>query len=140
MARSSATARSQTSRRGRPDGRKLADLVRKAVDDGATTVEEIHKSIAALPLDVLERLDVFEETVKDVRKVQESSIGAVYDLIRKVNREAAGLARELLDSLEESQRGTARKTAPRASTRKPATAKRATARRKATAARASAHA
>jgi hypothetical protein len=50
--------------------------VKEAIDDGATRVEEIHKSIAILPLDVLERLDVFEKTVKDVRRVQDAPIGA----------------------------------------------------------------
>jgi hypothetical protein len=81
----------------RADIKKLADLVQKEVDDGATTVEEIHKAIAGLPLDILERLDVFEQTVKDVRKVQDASIGAIYDLIRKVNDEVGNYAKELLE-------------------------------------------
>lgn len=80
----------------RSEARKIADLVQREVDAGATSVEEIHKSIANLPLDILERLDVFEQTVKDVRKVQNTSIGAVYDLIRRVNHEVGQLAVELL--------------------------------------------
>ena len=63
------------------DGRvrtgKLVDLVQKEIDDGATSVEEIHKAIANLPLDVLERLDIFDEMVKGARKVQEARIGAI---------------------------------------------------------------
>jgi hypothetical protein len=81
---------------GRAQTRKLVDLVQKEIDDGATSVEEIHKAIANLPLDVLERLDVFEEMVKGARKVQEATIGAMYDLIRKVNEEVAKLAKEIL--------------------------------------------
>jgi len=81
----------------RVEARKLADLVQREIDDGATTVEEIHKAIANLPLDILERLDVFEEMVKDVRKVQETSIGAIYDVIRRVNHEAGNYAKELLE-------------------------------------------
>jgi hypothetical protein len=76
--------------------KKLVDLVQREIDEGATTVEEIHLAIANLPLDVLERLDVFEETVKDVRKVQEARIGAVYDVIRKVNERVGAFAKELL--------------------------------------------
>jgi hypothetical protein len=92
---------------GRAEAKKLAHLVEQAVDDGADSVEEIHRSIASLPLDVLERLDLFKETVKDVRRVQDTSIGAIYDLIHKVNREVAKLANEML-------RGPApRKAAPR---------------------------
>ncbi len=94
-------------RGGRAEARRLAHRVQQAIDDGADAVEEIHRSIANLPLDVLERLDVFEQTVKEVRKVQDDSIGAVYSLIHKVNRKAGRLATELL------RRPTPRKTAPR---------------------------
>lgn len=84
-------------RDGRAEAKRIASLVEQAIEDGAKSVEEIHKSIASKPLDVLERLDVFKETVKDVRKVQETSIGAIYELILKVNREVGKLAQELLD-------------------------------------------
>jgi hypothetical protein len=94
-------------RDARAEVKRLAHLVQQAVDDGANSVEEVHRSIASLPLDVLERLDLFTETVKDVRKVQDTSIGAIYDLIHKVNREAAKLATELL------RHSAARKAAPR---------------------------
>jgi len=86
----------QAKRSKRTEATRLADLVRQVVDDGATTAEEIHKAIADLPLDVLQRLDVFEKTVKDVKRIQDSSIGAVYDVIRKVNREVTRLAAEVL--------------------------------------------
>jgi hypothetical protein len=92
---------------GRAGAKKLLDLVQREVDDGATSVEEIHKGIANLPLDILERLDLFEECVKGARRVQEARIGAIYDLIRKVNDEAAKLAKELLAARP------ARKPAPR---------------------------
>lgn len=81
----------------RAEIRRIADLVQEQIDRGATSVEEIHLQIAALPLDVLERLDVFEKTAKDVRKIQATSIGAVYDVIRNVNREVNRLANGLLD-------------------------------------------
>ena len=82
--------------KGRRDARKVADLVRRAVDEGATTVEDIHKAIANLPLEVLERIDGFEDTLKSVRRIQEQSIGAVYNVIRRVNAEATRLAGDLL--------------------------------------------
>lgn len=87
----------QTRRSGaRSEVKRLADLVQEAVDEGATSAEEIHKSIADLPLEVLERLDVFKDAVEDVRKVQDASIGAVYDAIRQINREVTALARRLV--------------------------------------------
>ena len=82
--------------KGRRDARRVADLVRRAVDEGATTVEDIHKAIANLPLEVLERIDGFEDTLKSVRRIQEQSIGAVYNVIRRVNAEATRLAGDLL--------------------------------------------
>lgn len=84
-------------RQVRTEIRRIADLVQDQIDRGATSVEEIHLQIAALPLDVLERLDVFEKTAKDVRKIQATSIGAVYDVIRNVNHEVNRLAKSLLD-------------------------------------------
>lgn len=87
----------QKKRAGKSEVRKVADLVQEAIDDGADTAEEIHKTIANLPLDVLDRLDVLHDTVKDVRKLQDESIGAVYDAIHKVNHEVTRLATELLE-------------------------------------------
>jgi hypothetical protein len=99
---------------GRAEARRLTHLVQQAIDDGADSVEEIHRSIANMPLDVLERLDVFKETVKDVRRVQDTSIGAIYGLIHKVNREVGKLATEMLG------RRAARRAVPRKVARTPA--------------------
>jgi hypothetical protein len=81
----------------KPKKRDLSDLVQEAIDDGADTAEEIHRAIADMPLRVLEDLDVFQPVVADVRKVQDSSIGALYDAIRRVNHEVTKLAGELLE-------------------------------------------
>ena len=86
----------KTTGEARSDMRKLVHLVQREIDDGATSIEEIHKAIANLPLEVLERLDLFEQAVKGARKVQEARIGAMYDLIRKVNDEVAKIAQDLL--------------------------------------------
>ncbi len=103
------------------DLRKLADVVRREVDAGANTVEEIHRSIARMPLEVFAKLDIFEQATKEVRKVQDTSIGAIYDLIRKVNHEVTKLAKELLDGRESRPKSAKRPAAKRAATtRKPA--------------------
>jgi hypothetical protein len=83
---------------GRAEAKRLVDLVQREIDDGATSVEEIHKAIANLPLEVLDRLDIFHETSKGARKVQDATIGAMYDVIRKVNDEVGRLAKEFLTS------------------------------------------
>lgn len=78
------------------DEKTLTKLIEEAVDQGATTVEEIHRAIADMPLGVLERLGIFERTARDVRRIQDVSLGAVYDLVREINHEVSGLADEVL--------------------------------------------
>ncbi len=70
--------------------------IQSAIDEGATRVEEIHKSIAALPLKILEESDALRKPAREVRQVQQRAIGAVYDLIRKVNHEVGSYASDLL--------------------------------------------
>jgi uncharacterized membrane-anchored protein YhcB (DUF1043 family) len=79
------------------DERKaLARFVQDAIDKGATTVEEIHKSIADLPLHILEESELLKGPAKEVRRVQDHTIGAIYDLIRDINKRVGTLASELL--------------------------------------------
>ena len=79
------------------DQRKaLARFIQDAIDQGATTVEDIHKSIAGLPLKVLEESELLKGPAKEVRRVQDHTIGAVYDLIRRINEEVGTLASNLL--------------------------------------------
>lgn len=79
----------------------LTELIEDAVNKGANTVEQIHREIADLPLGVLERLGLFERTTSDVRRVQDASIGAVYDVIRDVNTLVTKLAGDLLEQRAE---------------------------------------
>ena len=62
----------------------LKDLIQEAVDKGATTVEQIHQTIAAMPLEALEKRGLLEGKATQVRETQAATIGAVYDAIRKV--------------------------------------------------------
>jgi hypothetical protein len=117
------TASKRTKNDVKADLRRLADLVKREVDAGADSVEEIHRSIAAMPLDVLEKLDVLESTVKEVRKAQQVTIGAIYKLIHKVNHEVGKLAQDLLDGRAAQSRKAARPAARKAAaTRRPAPA------------------
>ena len=74
----------------------LASFIQDAIDKGATTVEEIHKSIANLPLKMLEETELLRRPAKEVRRVQDQTIGAIYDVIRGINRQVGTLASELL--------------------------------------------
>ena len=87
----------------------LAGLVQDAIDKGATTVEEIHKSIADLPLKILEDSDLLKTPAKEVRRVQDLAIGRIYDLIRDINQRVGKLAAQLLPT--ETKHRTAHKAA-----------------------------
>ncbi len=79
------------------DDRKLTELISEIVDKGATTVEDVHRAIADMPLEVLDRLEIAPATTQEVRRIQDQSIGAIYDLIREVNQRVAQLAADLLE-------------------------------------------
>ncbi len=74
----------------------LPELVRQAVDRGAKTAQEIHKAIAHAPLDALEQIECLKGPAGEVKRLEDVSIGAMYDLIRKVNHEVTKLASEML--------------------------------------------
>ena len=76
--------------------KNLIRLIQDAIDRGATTVEDIHKAIADLPLKMLEESKLLREPAKEVRRVQDHTIGAIYKLIRDVNERVGRLASGLL--------------------------------------------
>ena len=78
----------------------VKDLIQEAVDKGATSVEQIHRTIADLPLAALEQRGLLGEEGKSARTLVDSSIGAVYETIRAINREVGELASGLFESLE----------------------------------------
>jgi histone H3/H4 len=78
------------------EGKALARFVQDAIDKGATTVEDIHKAIADLPLSILEESELLKGPAKEVRRVQDHTIGAIYDVIREINQQVGTLASTLL--------------------------------------------
>jgi len=79
----------------------LKDLVQEAVDKGATTVEQIHQAIAAMPLDALEKRGLLDDKASAVKEAHAATIGTVYDAIRKVNQEIGDLASGFIETLED---------------------------------------
>jgi len=90
MADQRAKTRDRTKSRARQrDGGPL----KRVVDRNTQAVERIHRAIAAFPLDVLEQIDRLERPVARVRKLQDRSISATYDLVRGIEREVVQLVR-----------------------------------------------
>lgn len=78
------------------DGEKLIRFIQDAVDKGAKTVEEVHKAIADLPLTILEESDLLRGSAKEVKRVQDHTLGVIYRTIREVNDQVGAYASELL--------------------------------------------
>jgi hypothetical protein len=78
------------------DGNRLIRFIQDAIDKGATTVEEVHKSIADLPLRILEESELLKAPAKEAKRVQDHTIGAIYGLIREINEQVGTYASELL--------------------------------------------
>ena len=81
----------------------LKDMIQEAIEDGATTVEDVHQHIAGLPFDALEKLGLFEDKAPALKEKQRKTIGLVYDTIRKVNQEVGSLISEQFAALEDAR-------------------------------------
>jgi hypothetical protein len=82
-------------------GKALARLIEDIIEEGANSAEDIHRAVLDLPVTMLENLGL-KSTSKNMKKVQDSSIGAVYKLIHEINHEVANLATRLLDKREKA--------------------------------------
>ena len=79
---------------------RLQELVQQAIDDGATTVEQVHRSISAMPFDALERIDALQKPVAKGRELHDQSVGNIYETIRLLNDRTGEIARRLLGAPE----------------------------------------
>ena len=79
----------------------LKDLVQQAIDTGASAVEQIHKTIAALPLAVLEKQGLLDIDSDKRDELWDKSFGQVYEAIRRVNQEVGELATQAFEAIED---------------------------------------
>jgi hypothetical protein len=74
----------------------ISEVIHDTINESATAIEGIHRSIAALPLDILATIKPLEETAIEVRDLQSRAIQGVYGLVRKVNTRVAEITSEVL--------------------------------------------
>lgn len=74
----------------------LQKLVEQTIDDGATTVEQVHSAIASMPFDVLERIEGLQKPVSKARDIHDDTVGNIYETIRLLNDRSGEIARRLL--------------------------------------------
>lgn len=81
----------------------LKDMVQTAIDNGAKTVGEVHKAVADMPFEMLERTGLLDEEKQKLRDQNQQTIGAVYDKIREINEKVGELASDMFENLEDGQ-------------------------------------
>ena len=83
----------------------LRAWVQDAIDKGATSVEDVHRQIAALPLNTLKSVPGLQGFAGTAEELTNASIGAVYDAIRNVNDQVNDIARQLLANVRAPEAG-----------------------------------
>ena len=78
------------------DVTEIQKVVKDAIDKGATSVEQVHRSVAKMPLKYLSKIDGIKSAVKDAGDIQDKTIGHVYDLIQTVNDNVSSIASDIL--------------------------------------------
>lgn len=84
----------------------VKDLVEEAIDRGTTAVQRIHEAILAVPFDAVPFDAVppggpVGEAADRVRAGGTRAVGAVYDAIRRINREIGGLASHVFEAIDD---------------------------------------
>lgn len=78
---------------------ELQKTVQNAIDNGATSVEQIHRQIANMPLDFLSKIEQLEGPVNQAKEFQDKTIGSIYETIHTINAKAGEIAIELLGKI-----------------------------------------
>ena len=74
-------------------GKKKRRAGKNPVGRVTDAAEKIHRSVAGFPLDVLEQVDRLAKPVGRIRKLQNRSITATYEMVRGIQDEVKRLAR-----------------------------------------------
>lgn len=82
--------------------RGLMELVRDAVDQGATAVERVHRRTAATPFELLEKVPPIALPVRGVRAVHDVALSGSYGMVRWINRLTGTAVGVALDLVEQS--------------------------------------
>ena len=87
----------------------LKDMVQEAIDKGATTVEDVHRTIAEVPIEQLERSGLLDaDEAQEKKELHHRTVGTIYDAIRRVNSQVGEMASELFEAVEDGKAASAR--------------------------------
>ncbi|MBV1921746.1 MAG: hypothetical protein KUG73_13795 [Pseudomonadales bacterium] len=82
----------------------LKDMVQEAIDKGATTVEDVHRTIAEVPIEQLERTGLLDaDEAQEKKELHHRTVGTIYDAIRRINSQVGEMASELFEAVEDGK-------------------------------------
>lgn len=94
----------------------LKDTIQDAVDRGASSVEQVHQSIAELPFEALEKSGLMKQDRFGLRDRQRRTIGMVYNAIRTINAQVGALISDQFENLDEAKTAAQRMSRDRSDT------------------------
>jgi len=65
----------------------IKNVVQDMIDQGITSVEQVHRTIADLPFDMLEKIEPLAPAVRASKTLRGNSVSSVYEIIRRINKE-----------------------------------------------------
>ncbi len=85
---------------------EIRDLVEEAIDNGARTVDQIHKSLAKRPFEMLNKIDLSGLPIDRLGDLRKLTIGDVSEFMGTMNQRVSEIAGELLRKVEGDKRTT----------------------------------
>jgi hypothetical protein len=76
--------------------KQIVESIHDTINESTSAIEDIHRSVAELPFDVLGSFEPIKDSVENAREVQARSIESIYGLVRKVNDRVGDFTAELL--------------------------------------------
>jgi hypothetical protein len=80
--------------------RGLKDLVRDAVEHGASAIERVHLATAQRPFTVLAQIPAISEPVRVIQQIHDAAVSTTYATVRGVTRAVGAAADIALDAVE----------------------------------------
>jgi hypothetical protein len=80
-------------------------MVQDAINSGATTVEDIHKKIASMPLATFKNVEGVGSWAQSTEDMTHATIGTIYESIRQVNDQVGQISKQMLEASGAAGRG-----------------------------------
>ncbi|MBW2368983.1 MAG: hypothetical protein JRH15_13970 [Deltaproteobacteria bacterium] len=82
------------------DIKDVQNVVKSSIAQGSQSIEQVHQTLAKLPLKYLGKIEKIKDTTKDVIDIQEKTIGHLYDLFRSLNDKVFDVSKDVVGLAE----------------------------------------